>query len=558
MTISRSARLRGGSAVLALGAIGVLEQVRIVLSAARTVTNDDLSLLWYAAREWGRLRVRQPNFYGQAYGSTLEAIPTEVFRRLGVSLWTATPLAMGAIALAGWFLLAAAAWRRSHRTLALVAIAAPLVLSAYHSFYATSGADLPGPRLLVIGGAAALIARPRRVLAEGFGWTLLGLGLLMDPSALLLAAPVAAWHLLSARPLRLRPIALGAVIPVAWLAWWFSFYRAHPDYNIHVHLELRPSLHQLLDSFTRMDRFFSLYVPEVARLWVIPLVGTLVLVLVLVASGRPRYVIPAVLVPLVMLLGMATPKANDYLGPYLTPGRILLVLPYAAWFLVFLAVESGVLRSISVRAGGAAAVVVALALASVGLRSVDFEGRVLRERDRGIQASFLYPFHRTGDVRDVCGRVRRAAAEAHASIAVFTSNRTLDYACGALDYGRLDTLHTTYERRTWRLYEELRRERSAALIWGIESGFCARARQRVDSCEPVSFATGSAPEAACARRGRRCEGVIVRFAPQSVLAVLARLELPVRAFGPDCRPRRTARIDRVVCSHPVRLTSSRR
>lgn len=525
--------------VLALAAVAVLEQLRIVWSAARTVTNDDLSLLWYAAREWGHLHVRQPNFYGQSYGSTLEAIPAEVLRRLGFGLPTAVPLAMGAIALAGWFLLAAAAWRRSHRVLAIAAVAAPLVLSAYHSFYSTSGADLPGPRLLVIGGAAVLIGRPRHDLLEAAGWSLLALGLLMDPSAVLLAAPVVAWHLLSVRPLRIRPIALGAVLPIAWLVWWLAFYRAHPDYNIHVHLDARPGLQQLLDSLTRMDRLFSLYVPELARLWVIPVVATLVLVLFLVSTGRLEYAVPAALVPMVLLLGMASPKAHDDLGRFLTPGRIFLVLPHTVWFLALLAVESGAVRRLPVTARGAMVVVVALALASVGLRSVDFQGRVLTERDQA-NASFAYPFSRTSAVKRECGSLVREAAKAHTSLVVFTSDRTLDYACGALAYGKLDTLHTSYERRTWRLYEELRVKRTAAVISGVDAAFCTLARQRVDSCDRLS------PKA-----------VVLRFGPQSALVVLASVGLPVRAFGPDCRPRRTNLIDHVVCSHPVRLTPSR-
>jgi hypothetical protein len=100
-------------------------------------------------------------------------------------------------------------------------------------------------------------------------------------------------------------------------------------------------------------------------------------------------------------------------------------------------------------------------------------------------------------------------------------------------------LHTSYERRTWRLYEELRTTRRAAVIADVAPGFCARARRRVERCTSVS---------------RRA--VVITFRPQSALAVLTALALPVRAFGPDCHPRPTEG-DAIVCSDPLRFRPSR-
>jgi hypothetical protein len=48
----------------------VIQQVQVSW-LARTVTNDDATLLWYSAQEWASRQVRQPGFYGQSYGSTL-------------------------------------------------------------------------------------------------------------------------------------------------------------------------------------------------------------------------------------------------------------------------------------------------------------------------------------------------------------------------------------------------------------------------------------------------------------------------------------------------------
>jgi hypothetical protein len=42
----------------------VVQQVQVSW-LARTVTNDDATLLWYSAQEWASRQVRQPGFYGQ-------------------------------------------------------------------------------------------------------------------------------------------------------------------------------------------------------------------------------------------------------------------------------------------------------------------------------------------------------------------------------------------------------------------------------------------------------------------------------------------------------------
>jgi hypothetical protein len=90
-----------------LGAIAVaavIQQIQVSW-LARTVTNDDATLLWYSAQEWASRQVRQPGFYGQSYGSTLEGLPLDALARLGLDFWIGLPVVMGLFAIAGWSLL---------------------------------------------------------------------------------------------------------------------------------------------------------------------------------------------------------------------------------------------------------------------------------------------------------------------------------------------------------------------------------------------------------------------------------------------------------------------
>ena len=100
---------------------------------ARTVTNDDATLLWYSAQEWASRQVRQPGFYGRWYGSTLEGLPLDALGRLGLDFWIGLPVVMGIFTIAGWSLLSLAhRWRRSHRVLAAALRGAGVPVGVLH------------------------------------------------------------------------------------------------------------------------------------------------------------------------------------------------------------------------------------------------------------------------------------------------------------------------------------------------------------------------------------------------------------------------------------------
>jgi hypothetical protein len=196
----------------------VIQQVQVSW-LARTVTNDDATLLWYSAQEWASRQVRQPGFYGQSYGSTLEGLPLDALARLGLDSWVGLPVVMGLFAIAGWSLLAIAAWRRSHRVLAAAALVAPAFLSGYYVFFVTTVPTWTAPRFLAVTGVALLVMPrlPRPV--EALAFSVLGQGVVVDPSNALLGVPVVLWFLLSQRVTRDRVVTLAAaaVVPAARL-----------------------------------------------------------------------------------------------------------------------------------------------------------------------------------------------------------------------------------------------------------------------------------------------------------------------------------------------------
>jgi hypothetical protein len=107
------------------------------------------------------------------------------------------------------------------------------------------------------------------------------------------------------------------------------------------------------------------------------------------------------------------------------------------------------------------------------------------------------------------------ATEHNAGLVVHTADRGAAYACGAMMYGRVETLHPPVERRTWLLEQEAVIPRSTVVFAEVPSDFCARASSRGLQCEPI--------------RGDPMLAV-VNMPPQPALPVIRQLGIEVRPF----------------------------
>ena len=495
--------------------ISTVESGRVIAVVGRKITNPDTSVLWYAAQEWTSFRWHEPGFLGQSYGSTIAGAPIALLHALGLGYPTATPIVLGASMLALWFSLAWAFARRGHPIIATVTAAMPTLLSAYYAMYITS---VTFERAFVFTGVglALVIAYRRSAVALAAGVALAGLGLAIDLSAALLVVPVGVWWILDRHPngRERRAVAVGAVIPVLYFGWSQWFYVAHPDHNLHGGLPLTPELSVLRTSVKQLDRLFRLFAPEVLRSFWVPAVVGLVLIAALVWSRRFRFVIPAVLVLVLTLFALATPRAIDEGGPFLPPGRVLLVFPAVLLFLGFLLAEAWPGAARRVAPVGGVAIVIAVGL-SVGLRwTVDTHDPV-RLRDAALTAP-LYGFTTVVAVDADCRRLDAFAKRSRVRIAVLPAGGTLADGCGPLVNSPLHTIDVPYDRRTWELERAATQRSTAAVFSPVGPDFCAIASARFDACE------------------RDGSMAVVRYPAQPILNVLANLDLPIRPFGDGC------------------------
>ena len=127
-----------------------------------------------------------------------------------------------------------------------------------------------------------------------------------------------------------------------------------------------------------------------------------------------------------------------------------------------------------------------------------------------------YGYERVKAVRARCRELVTTATRAGADGLVLPLAGVLAEGCPPVTGTDLPTLDIPLERRTWVLEDAATDRATALLVADVPAGFCRIAAARFD---------------ACTRRGR---DAIVRFGPRPTLDVLAALDLPVRAFGPDC------------------------
>jgi hypothetical protein len=519
-------------AVAGLGAIGLVEQLRLVWHF-QTITGNDQTLLWYAGRDWGRLHPQAPHFYGQRYGgNTLETIPVEILRRVGVPMNTGLPLTLCLLGLGAWLVLAWVALRRDHPVLAVAAAAAPIVLSTYSAaFIALYGGV---GRVLGVGGLALLLVWHKRLLTTTVGYVLCGFAIAFDVRSALFVAPTLVYLFLVSDDRRRLVLAAGiAAIPLAgWLLFTEAFYRTHPDYVIYGAAELNPRFGTLQTSLTHPSRFWQMFTPELLRWWAIPVGAVLVLVAALLVTRESRFVLPALLMCALLVGVLASPASSNPGSTFEPTARLLLFAPIAVWFLALFVAESALATRLfqPLRPSYLSAAVIALALLTATVRLATFNARFLAIEHRGKAVAFSnYPLYSTATIKAECRTLRSVATRERTHLVVYTADDVVTYACAALDYGRTVTLFPFFERRTWLLRHENQVQRDRMIVWGAARDFCAQVAPISTRCvitgvQPPSPAVGPRFIAA------------VQFPRQTTIQFLDRARVFVRPFGRHCDP----------------------
>jgi hypothetical protein len=445
--------------VLAAGLF--LDQLRALLSFGRSHTDQDQTILWYAGRELLSGKVYEPNFFGQRYNTTFEAIPGALLHAAGLSWGTALPLATTLLVTLAWILLAATAYRRGQPLAALLALAAPLLMRVQYVLL------FDAPRGVLAGDCAAALAMAIGLAARRHQIRLCslvaigGLAVLWDYAAALAVIPVLVYVVCSDwSQYRRRAgqtvclVAAATLPPLAWYLFTATWWNAHHSYLNYP--SAASSLHWSVwvNNFDHLSVYVSYFAPAlapVAGVAVFLLASGIVLVMVLAVRRRSLALLLANCSLLVLLLLALTSTSAVEPGLYLAGSRILLPLPFAAWFLCFAASDTAKRTRVHARprTNHYVIAIVVLATISVIVTQINFSRVATRSITPTVGVSVTNP----ALLSTYCAALKSVYRSTDAQL-LATNNVNEAYGCAADD--GLNTLITYFDRRGWLIRASLR------------------------------------------------------------------------------------------------------
>ena len=469
----------------------LIDQLRALLSFGRSHTDQDQTILWYAGRELLRGKVYEPNFFGQRYNTTFEAIPGALLHAAGLSWGTALPLATTLLVTLIWILFAATAFRRGQPIAALLALAAPLVMRVQYLLL------FDAPRGVLAGDCAAALAMAIGLAARRYQTRLFslvaigGLAILWEYAAVLAVVPVLVYVVCTDWPRyrrravhTVRLVAVAILPPLAWYLFTVTWWNAHHSYLIYPAAASTLHWSVWVNNFDHLSAYVSYFAPAlapVAGVAVFLLASGIVLVMVLAVRRRSLALLLAICSLVVLLLLALTSTSAVLPGLYLAGSRILLPLPFAAWFLCFAALDTAKrtrTRGPS-RTNQHVIAIVVLATISLIVTQINFSTVATRSITPTVGVSIVNPTQ----LSTYCAALTRVYRSTDAQL-LATNNVNYAYGCAA-DDGLNTLIPTFYDRRGWLIQASLREPIQRILVSVPNCSYVAPAAGQC-TAEPVN------------------------------------------------------------------------
>jgi len=139
--------------LVGMAALLAIDRFQLCTQFLFKYSDEDQTLLWYAAKQTLQGHFPEPCFYGQAYNSCMEGILAAPLMLVHVPPWIAVPLVAVMLGLLPFLLMAAMAWRQKRFWLAGLSLLVPLILPLRYAMLAAGGDGGEGAGGAAGGGA---------------------------------------------------------------------------------------------------------------------------------------------------------------------------------------------------------------------------------------------------------------------------------------------------------------------------------------------------------------------------------------------------------------------
>ena len=502
--------------VIGAAVVFFAESIYLLARLGLPFTNEDQALLWAAAKAWQQFDPHQPNFWGQFYGTTLEAIPAGLLNWVGIDFSSAVPLALAGLFVLSWLVLAVVAWRQGRPGVTALAFLLPVLCGPSYVAFGEAYGTQVGRLLAVVVTAIVMLYAPLSRRATFLAVSLAALAALIDTSVVILLVPVAVWVVLDRTTWRSWPLALAGVVPAGIVWFAVNRFNAHrPEYGLHPTQSARLSVDSLIANVRDAKAIFSLFLPSGFPMLAVAL-GVIVVSVIVLACRDRRTLLTLIALASVVLLGLTSAVAHDGLNePFFPFGRVFMCLPLALWFVAYAIADAHSRRAES--AHGQHQRVVRVALAAAGVVAAiaaiaTLPGATTDLAARG-ESEILVPRVGVDGTVDSCTALAVAARAADADAVVLYGDRSRAYACSVTEED-VTFIAPEYDRRAWLYDRAVGSPGGRFLVTSMPVASPCSVSGLV-RCEPDSAIPGTwaldAPEA-------------------SIVDVMRALGLPVRAY----------------------------
>jgi hypothetical protein len=425
-----------------------------------------------------------------------------------------------------WLILAATAYYKGKRNLALLALAAPLFMRIqYLILFDAPRGILAGEFLAVVAVACALWLLKDSVMKLAVLIALGGLGTLWDYATAFIIVPVflyvlcQEWPHLWIKPRKTLLLSIASVLPPAgWLLLVHEWYSTHPYDLTATSVSAIPHLAIFLHNMRHFSSYLSFFAPALAPL---PYVATALLCaffisITVIAIRRRSYALFLSVSSLALLvcLSLSVPRASDAAsGLYLSYPRIVIALPLAVWLLVLLmSLDKGSPHDDHTQthqnnsiAASKNWLLVILASISFGVTQLKFNSSVA-----DILSTDGYFLHHPGSIVASCQSIYQVYNSTNAQLFA-VNDKNLAFGCAA-QYDKLNTLEPDFDRRGWIIKSSYSVPIERILIPGKD---CNITLPKSSKCTVESSGT-----------------ILIQTPPTPAAQTLATVGLPVRFTSP--------------------------